>query len=258
MWIAITRDVSADLSSCELTHLQRQPIDLARARQEHEAYRMALAGLGCVVVTLPELHDHPDAVFVEDAAVVLDELAVLTRPGAESRRAEVDAIASALEPLRPLARLAAPATLDGGDVARVGRTLFVGRSTRTNAAGVESLSALVQPHGYTVVPVTVHAALHLKSACCPIGRDAVLAHRPWFDPAPLLDAGVEIVDVPTHEASGCNVLVLGSHALVSSAAQGTGKLLARRGLSVEFLDNDELRKAEAGLTCCSLLLSDQD
>ena len=135
MWIAITRPVSASLAHCELTHLAREPIDVPRARAQHAAYERLLGSLGASLVRVGPAPDLPDAVFIEDTAVVLDELAVVTRPGAASRRPETDAVASVLASYRPLRTMTAPATLDGGDVLRLGRTLYVGRSAaRANPA----------------------------------------------------------------------------------------------------------------------------
>ena len=155
MIVAVTRPVSRSIADCELTHVARAPIDLTVARQQHAAYEAALETAGCRVVRLPELSDQPDAVFVEDAAIVLDEVAVLTRPGAASRRPEVKAMAEALAPFRRTVGIARPDTLDGGDVLRLGRTLYAGLTSRTTAAGIAQLRALVAPYGYQVEAVEV-------------------------------------------------------------------------------------------------------
>src|SRR6185312_9672399 len=139
MLIAITREVSASLAQCELTWLDRQPMDIEKARAEHHAYEQCLRDLGVRVISLPALDEHPDAVFVEDPAIVLDEVAVITTMGAESRRGERETLAAAISAFRPLIRMRDPAKLEGGDVMRVGRRLFAGLSARTDAAGVEQL-----------------------------------------------------------------------------------------------------------------------
>jgi dimethylargininase len=164
MLLALTRSVPPTISECELTHLQREPIDYARAVAEHAQYEAALTRLGCRVERLPDAPELPDSVFVEDAAVVIDELAVIARPGAASRRPEVDAIAAALRPHRPLAFIEAPGTLDGGDVLVTPGRIFVGISGRTNAEGVRQLAAFVAPHGFATMAVPVTGCLHLKSA----------------------------------------------------------------------------------------------
>ncbi|MEO5818820.1 MAG: dimethylargininase, partial [Gemmatimonadaceae bacterium] len=161
--IALTRPVSPTLADCELTHLERVVIDVERAAQQHAAYEALLESLGADIVRAAAAPDHPDAVFVEDTAIVLDEIAVITRPGAASRRGELDAVASLLSAYRVLLTLTDPATLDGGDVIRMGRTLYVGRSGRTNEAGIEQLRRLIAPHDYRVVPVDFAGCLHLKS-----------------------------------------------------------------------------------------------
>ena len=248
MLTAITRGVSPTIAACELTFLQREAIDVARARQQHRAYEACLLDLGVEVISLPAEAEYPDAVFVEDACVVLDEIAVMTRLGAPSRRGESQMLAPVLERYRPLRWMREPATLDGGDVMLAGKTLFVGVTARSNAAGVGQLAAEVEPFGYQVRPVVVRGCLHLKSACSYIG-DAVLVHRPWVDEAAF--AGMRLVDVP--EECGANVLAIGDTVLVRAAAPRTAELLRGMGRQVRLLDNSELTKAEGALTCCSLV-----
>ncbi len=141
MLLALTRALSPRIVDCQLTHLERQPIDLARAAEEHTAYERQLSELGATVRRLPPAPELPDGVFVEDTAVVLDEVAVIARPGAESRRGETASVAADLAGYRPTIAIESPGTLDGGDVLVVDRQVFVGRSTRTNAAGIEQLRA---------------------------------------------------------------------------------------------------------------------
>ena len=179
--IAITRDVSTSLGECQLSFVARTALDVERARQQHRGYCDALHALGCRVIALAPQHDLPDAVFVEDTAVVLDELAVLTRPGAQARRDEVASVAAALAEWRPLAGIVSPGTLDGGDVLRIGRRLYVGASARSNAAGIAQLAALVEPHGYSVQAVATSGCLHLKSAVTALADDLVLIQPAWVD-----------------------------------------------------------------------------
>lgn len=183
MLIAITRGVSACITECELTHLAREPINLERARTQHRQYENLLAELGCKLHRLPAEPELPDAVFVEDTAIVLDELAVITRPGAESRRGETASVAGVLKHYRKLFYIEPPATLDGGDVLQVGKTLFVGLSQRSNAEGIEQLRKVVSAFGYTVIAVTLHDCLHLKSAATQVIEDTLLINRQWVAPA---------------------------------------------------------------------------
>src|SRR4051812_25850292 len=176
MPIAITRDVSRSLGDCELSFVGRAPIDAERAAVQHAAYRRALESRGCEVIALAAEHELPDAVFVEDVAIVLDELAVVTRPGALSRRREVASVAKALEPFRALKAIEAPATVDGGDVLLIGRTIFVGVSARTNAEGIAQLRAIASGVGYIVQAVPIRGCLHLKSAVSEVAEDTVLIH----------------------------------------------------------------------------------
>jgi dimethylargininase len=183
-FMALTRAVSAAIGDCELTHLARTPLDVARARAQHTDYTNALAALGGRVLRLPDAPDLPDAVFVEDTAVILDELAIITRPGAATRRAETADVAAALAAYRPLAHITAPATLDGGDVLRVDRSLFVGQSARTNAAGIAQLRAHAAPFGYTVTEVGLRDCLHLKTAVTQVAPNTLLINRDWVDTQP--------------------------------------------------------------------------
>jgi dimethylargininase len=249
---AITREVSGSLADCELTHLDRQPIDVDRARAQHRAYCDLLVALGLRVVVLPEAPDLPDSVFVEDTAVAFNEGAVMTLPGAASRRPEVVAVAETLARYRPLDYLA-QGTLDGGDVLHVGRTLYVGQTPRTSVDGTEALRALVAPAGYSVVPVAVDGCLHLKSGCSYLGRGVVLANREWFD-AGALD-GVEILDVDAGEPWAANTLAVRDSVVMASGNPETARRVADRGFQVRAVDVSELQKAEAGVSCMSILLS---
>ncbi len=197
---AITRKVSPRLAACELEFQTRQDIDLAKAIEQHRNYEAALAEFGAHVISLPAEEQLPDSVFVEDPAIVLDEVAIITRMGAESRRPEAPSLADALSRFREMRWMREPATLEGGDVVRIDKTLYVGVSRRTNRAGVEQLADLVGAFGYAVVPVPVHGCLHLKTACCSLGGRTVLANRGLFDAGAL--AGIEIIDVPSSETVG--------------------------------------------------------
>lgn len=252
MRIALTRPVSASIARCELTYLDRQPIDLARARQQHATYESLLSSLGWQVVQLPTLDEQPDAVFVEDAAIALDELAVVSPMGATSRMAESKTVEAALARFMPVKHLAPPATLDGGDVMRAGRRLFVGISRRTNAAAVDQLAQLLQPYDYEVVPVSVRGALHLKSACSYLGDDTILANTAWLDTEAFV--GMEIVPVDAAEAWGASVLNVDGHIVLPTGFPRITQRLAGRGLDVHVIDLSELRKAEGGPTCLSILL----
>lgn len=249
MLIALTRSVSPAINLCEIGFIERQEIDLTKANEQHRHYEALLAGLGAAVVSLPAEPDYPDSVFVEDPAVVVDEIAVMTRMGAASRRGESASLARALERYRPLCWMREPATLEGGDVMRIGKKLYVGTSHRTNRAGIEQLSAELRPLGYTVVPVAVRGALHLKTACCFLGDGAILANRQWLDMEPL--AEFRVLDVAPGEGRAANVLSLGGSVIVPECFPRTAAILADAGLRVRTLDVSELMKAEAGVTCSS-------
>jgi dimethylargininase len=248
---AITRDISPAMASCELTHLPRTPIDLDRARAQHRDYERALAEAGCRVERLPAGPDMPDAVFVEDIAIVLDELAIITRPGAESRRVEVPALAAALEPHRALRHIVAPGTIDGGDVLVCGRRVFVGASSRTNADAIAELRQIVAPHGYTVCAVTVRGCLHLKSAVTAVGDEMLLVNPQWIAKESL--GGFDFVEVDPMEPAAANALRVGDVVIYPAAFPRTAERLATRGVTLWTIDASEVAKAEGAVTCCSVI-----
>lgn len=248
---AIVRPPSPALSRCALTYLERQPIDFERALAQHAAYVDALKRLGIDVQVLPPEPDLPDAVFVEDTAVVVDECAVITRPGIDSRRAEVESVASALEAHRPIARIDAPGTIEGGDVLRIGRTFFVGQTPRTNAEGTRQFATVLEPHGYEVIPVTPTGCLHLKSAVTYIGDETVLVNPQWIDVD--IFSRWQCVPVAPEEPYGANALLAHSTVHVAASAPRTRRKLEALGFAVEPLDTSEFEKAEAALTCLSLI-----
>ncbi|MHB0972273.1 MAG: dimethylarginine dimethylaminohydrolase family protein [Thermoanaerobaculia bacterium] len=252
--MAITRRVSRSIPDCQLTHLDRSPIDYATAVRQHEAYEHALAELGYRVLSLPAIDALPDAVFVEDTAIVLDEIAVICRPGAPARQPETPSIVEVLLPWRELAAIEAPGTVDGGDLLRIGRTIWAGRSTRTNAEGVAQLRAILAPRGYAVHEVAIARALHLKSAITLI-RDgdepAVLFNPAWIDPS--FAGPVERFEVdPTEPAAG-NALLLGDALIYPESFVRTRERLEARGFTIHPVPASELAKAEGGVTCCSLV-----
>jgi dimethylargininase len=250
---AITRPPSPALAGCALTYLERQPIDIARALAQHASYVAALQTCGVRVQALPALEDLPDAVFVEDTAVIVDECAVITRPGIDSRRLEIESIAPALAPHRPTVRITAPGTLEGGDVLRVGRTLFVGQTPRTNAEGTRQLREALAPHGYDVLPAAPTGCLHLKSAVTWIGDETLLVNPDWVDVD--LFGRWQCVPVAPGEPFGANALRIGEIVHVAASAPLTRRKLDALGFATVSLDVGEFEKAEAALTCLSILFS---
>lgn len=251
MLIALTRAISPALAHCELSHLPRVPIDLERARAQHRAYEQALEEAGCTIERLPADSDMPDSVFIEDIALVFDELAVMTRPGAESRRKESVVVEDAVGRFRPLRRIEAPATLDGGDVLVLGRHVWVGESARTNRLGVRQLDAILQSFGYSVVPVRVTGCLHLKSAATAVGDGLLLINHAWIERGPF--AHLDCIEVDSGEPYAANALILGARVVYPAAFPRTRERLERAGADVRVVDASELAKAEGGVTCCSVI-----
>ena len=249
---ALTRPVPDTLADCTLTHIDRSAVDLGLARAQHAAYEAALERHGWGVERLPAAHSLPDSVFIEDTAVVLDEIAVITRPGATSRQHETEDVAVALGRYRRLAVIAAPGTLDGGDVLRAGRDLYVGMSGRTNAEGLRQLAAIASSYGYQVHGVATRGCLHLKSAATCAGERLLVINPDWLDVGQV--PGFECIAVDPAEPFAANLVRLGESVLVSATAPRTRDRLERRGVSTDAVDVSELAKAEGALTCCSLLL----
>jgi len=251
MLAALTRAVSPSLGSCELTWLPRRRIDIERAIAQHREYERCLAELGLRVISLPAEPELPDATFVEDPLVVLDELAIVARMGAASRRGESDSLATAIAAFRPLRRLREPATLEGGDVMRIGRDVFVGLSKRTNEAGIAQLQAELEPFGYRIHPVEVRGCLHLKSACCALGESKVLANPDWLDLSAFPD--FQIIGVAEDEPAAANVLKVADTVLMPASFPNTERILRREGFNTRTVDISELTKAEAAITCSSVI-----
>lgn len=249
--IAITRGVSSTLAACELTHVERSPIDVAHAVRQHNAYGRVLESLGCHVLELPAKPDSPDAVFVEDVAVVVDEVAVMTRPGAPSRRAEGERVAEALSHFRTILRMQAPGTLDGGDVLRLGRSVYVGRSQRSNDEGIAQLRELLAPLGYAVCGVDIRDCLHLKSAVTQASANSVLLQSKWVERA-VFD-GYDIIEIDPTEPHAANVLLIGATLVMPDCFPRTRARLAAAGIAVVGVDVSELQKAEGAVTCCSIV-----
>lgn len=255
MPIALTRPVSESLAQCELTYMARAPIEIDLARRQHHAYEQALRDLGCRVVSLPEAPELPDAVFVEDLALVLDEVGILTRPGAESRRPEAPTVEQTLGRYRPIRRIEPPGTLEGGDILRLGRTIYVGRSGRSNEEGIRQLTALSGEFGYAVVSVALRGCLHLKSAVTDIAPGRLLLNPDWV--APELFEGWAWIAVASGEQHASNALRIGEGLIYPASFPRTLEMLDRTAVKVIPVDVSEIQKAEGAVTCCSLVFEER-
>ncbi len=249
--VALTRGVSPSIETCELTHLERESIDVSVAAQQHRSYEECLVELGCALRSLPAEQDMPDCVFVEDIAVVLDELALVTRPGAPSRRAETSGIERVLSEYRELEHIRPPGTLDGGDVLVLGRDIFIGLTARTNEDGISQTRSKLEPLGYSITGVPVSGCLHLKSAVGRVSSDTLLVNRDWVDARVFGDR--RLIDVAPSEPSAAGALPVGDAVIYPSAFKRTRDRLVEAGIEITTVDLSELSKAEAGVTCCSLV-----
>jgi dimethylargininase len=251
--IAVTRQVSPAINQCELTHLEHIPIDVERARLQHHAYEESLHHLGLELVSLPEEPLLPDSVFVEDTAIVLDECAVLTRPGADSRLPEIESIRRALTPHRKLFTILSPGTLDGGDVLTVGRTLYVGLSGRSNQEAIDQLAFFLNTYEYSVKTIRVSGCLHLKSAVTQVGANTLLVNPAWVEKDNF--PKMELIEIDPSEPYAANALLIGSTVLFQPIYSQTLRRLEAAGFRPILVDQSELSKAEGGLTCCSLIFN---
>lgn len=252
MTIAITRKISPRFNECEITHIERTPIDLDIARAQHEDYVRLLADLGCQVIELPEEPDLPDSVFVEDTAFVLPEVAVITRPGADSRKPEVETIIPALSPYRPLLHVSHPATVDGGDVLVAGKKIFIGLSTRSNRESVEQLNSLLDDYGYKVWGVEMTDCLHLKTAVTRVDDATLLINKNWVDASNF--PGFDLIEVDASEPFAANCLPVRGKIIYPTTFPKTCKRLEEKGIEIAPIDLSELAKAEGAVTCCSLIV----
>jgi len=253
MLVAITREVSPSINECELTNLERQPINYERACEQHKQYVAALRLLGLEVQTLPADANLPDSVFVEDTALVLDECAIITRPGADSRKPEVDSIVKVLTPYRKLFHIKAPARVDGGDILRVGRKIYVGLSTRSDNNAMEQMQNYLRPFGYEVKGMTVTGCLHLKSAVTPVTKDTLLINPEWVDKN--LFGGMKFIEIDPSEPYAANAVMIRETIIYPTSFPKTQKRLEAVGIKLVTIDADELAKAEGAVTCCSLIFT---
>ncbi len=252
MSIAITRRISPRFNECEVTHIERTPIDLNVARAQHQEYVHALAALGCQVIELPEEPDLPDSVFVEDTAFILPEVAVITRPGADSRKPETESIIRALSSHRPLVHVTEPGTVDGGDVLVLGKSIYIGNSTRSNTDAVRQIQQMLDHYGYTVTAVEMHDCLHLKTALTKVDDKTLLINPNWVDTSHF--KGFDWIEVDSMEPFAANCLPVGDGIIFPTAFPKTGKKLEERGYKIQAVDVAELAKAEGAVTCCSLIV----
>lgn len=252
--IAITREVNRALGSCELTFLPRVSIDPDLAQRQHEQYLAALATLGCEIIVVPTEQGLADSVFIEDTALVLDEIAVLLRPGSRSRRPELTGVERVLKRYRSIESIAAPGTVDGGDLLWVDKVIFAGLSSRSNESGIEQLRNIVSDYGYSVKTVETTMCLHLKSAVSAIAPGTLLINPDWVSRS-AFDA-YELVDTDAQEAHAANALLVGQSVIYPSSFPRTTDVLVGRGVNVIPVDVSELQKAEGAVTCCSLLVQD--
>lgn len=251
--VAVTRELTAAIGNCELTFLHRSAIDFGLAQQQHRDYQSALSSLGCEVVVVPAPPGQADSVFIEDTALVLDDIAVMLRPGVASRQPEVAGVAEVLQQYKPLKAIEPPGTIDGGDLLRVGNRIFAGLSTRSNQSGIQQLRDIVSDFGMTVETVETTKCLHLKSAVSEVAPGTLLINTDWISSLAFKD--FEMIPVDKEETHAANALRIGKNLIYPSSFPRTMNALVNRGIDVLPVDLTELQKAEGAVTCCSLIFS---
>jgi dimethylargininase len=249
--IALTHQPSPNMQACERTFVPAVAIDAVLARQQQQAYCQALTECGAVVRVLDVNLAMPDGAFVEDTAVVLDEVAILCSMGIPSRQTEPAGMEPVLREYRPVERIVFPATLEGGDLLRIDRRLYVGQSSRTNSLGIAALQKIAGRFGYRVTAIPVRGSLHLKTACTALPDGRLLINPDWIDVRSL--AGFELIEIPQEEPFGANLCIVGQTVLLPAAHSHTTQLVGRMGWAVKTVDISEFAKAEGGVTCLSLL-----
>lgn len=249
---ALTRAISPKLVECELTHVERELININKAEKQHLLYEGALKQMGFSIRRIPETPQFPDGVFIEDTAVVFPELAIITRPGALSRRPETESMATVLKEYRQLYHIHAPGTLDGGDVLVLGKRVFIGISSRTNKEAIKQFDEILKPFGYEVIGISISKSLHLKTAVSAIDDSLLLINPDWIN-ADFFE-GYHCHCIHPQEPFAANVISYENQVLCSSAFPRTIDRLTGKNYNVLQVDQSELSKAEAGLTCCSVII----
>jgi dimethylargininase len=250
--IGITHVPPHTLELGERTYVSRTPIDMPLALRQHAAYCALLRELGADVRTLETNASHADAVFVEDTALVLDEVAIMMMPGAKSRRQEPHGIEREISKYRSIRRIELPATIDGGDIFVVGKRIFVGASQRSNAGGAQELAELVEPFGYSVRRVGLRDCLHLKSASCPLPDGSILANPEWLADVGEF-GGLSVHQIAREEPFAADVATIGETVIMSETNPRTADIVRSLGFQVRATALSEFEKAEGGVTCLSIL-----
>jgi len=248
--LAITHLPSPALQHCELTFLKSEPISMEIANLQHQTYRAMLERCGAKVIVLDENLACPDSVFVEDPIIVFDEVAVLTSMGAESRRKESEAMERVFSKYRKIERIVLPAKIEGGDVLKIGKKIFVGESARTNKEGIEALKTIIKPFGYEVIAVEVTGCLHLKTGATALDDKTIFINSHWVDAEAF--KGFTKVEALNDEPFGANVLKMGNILCMNEAFPKSIALIKSLGYTVDSCNISEFVKAEAGLTCMSV------
>jgi len=251
MLVALTHIVSPLIEDCELTYVERARVDYERAVEQHAVYCKTLEQCGAKVVRLTTNAAFPDSCFIEDTAIVTDDLAIVTSMGALSRRDEASGVEKEIVKYRNVERVRLPATIEGGDCLQAGNNVYIGVSCRTNEEGVAELKRLLEPRGYRVTPVEVKKCLHLKTACTFLNDETLLANPCWVDLSPFKN--LNVLYVPESEPWAANAIRVNGSVCIDAGATETVELVSRVHDRVEQIDVSEFRKAEGSLTCLSII-----
>jgi dimethylargininase len=248
---AIVRNIPNSFPQCITAFSGKSPIDVILAQQQHELYCKTLVELGLKLVRIEADNSLPDCCFTEDAAIVTDVLGIISLPGTESRHAEIIEMEKALTSFKKIRHIAAPATIEGGDVLKIGKKLFIGNSARTNDEGIKQVANMVSELGYEVIPVKIRNTLHLKTVCTYLGNNCIIYADGHFDEN--IFAEYDKIIVPATESYCANTLVVNGKVLIPKGFPLTRSLIEKKGFSVIELDMSEIEKADGALTCLSVI-----
>lgn len=249
--IAIVRDVPDSFQKCLTSFHTKVQIDVALAKHQHQQYCNTLSSLGLKLIRIEADDTLPDCCFTEDTAIVVDDFAVITIPGAPGRILETIEIEKILSPLKTIVHITNPGTIDGGDVLKIGKKIFIGNSARTNVEGISQVDTIVKPLGYEVIPVKIQDTLHLKSVCTYLGGGCILLAEGYLDDK--IFSEYDKVVVPKEEEYCANCLVVKGNVLIPKGFPKTKGLIEMKGYRVVELDMSEIEKAEGALTCLSVI-----
>jgi dimethylargininase len=248
---AIVRDVPESFRESVSVLNTSHDIDLEIAKMQHLKYCNTLSKLGINIIRLDTDDSLPDCCFTEDIIAIADDIAIITNPGIQSRVAETKALEKTLSVFKDVFRITSPGTIEGGDVLKIEKTIYIGISSRTNMEGIRQFTSILEPRGYWIKPVEIRNTLHLKSVCTYLGNRRIILAEGYFDIN--VFSGFEKIIVPREEEYCANCLFVNNRVLIPKGFPKTKALIEAKGLIVSELEMSEFRKADGAVTCLSVI-----